>query len=148
MRLEDRVWAWSNSTEIYVKESVAKVEKYLSELTDAPWYLPKKKAENPSVWDYLLDMDDTPDLEQELAYWYHYFIVMLIWMLEMGRVYIITEVSMIAPHMAMPREGHLEAVLNALAFIHQKYNYRFSFDPTYPTINMSEFKECNRKAFY
>ena len=120
----------------------------MSELTDAPWYLPKKKSDNPSVGEYLLDMDDTPDLEQELAYWYHYFIVMLIWMLEMGRVYIITEVSMIAPQMAMPREGYLEAVLNSFALLHQKYNYRFSFDPTYPTINMSDFKECNRKAFY
>ena len=34
------------------------------------------------------------------------------------------------------------------AFLRQKYNSRFFFDPTYPAINMNDFKECKWKGFY
>ena len=50
--------------------------------------------------------------------------------------------------MAMPRERHLEAVLNVFEFLCQKYNSGMAFDPTYPVINMSDFKECEWKNFY
>ena len=52
-------------------------------------------------------MDETLDLEQELASWHHYMIGMLMWMVELGRVDIITEVSIMESHMAMSREGYL-----------------------------------------
>ena len=55
---------------------------------------------------------------------------------------------MITSHMDMPREGNLEAVLHAFAFLRQKYNSSILFDPTYPIINMNDFKECNWKDFY
>ena len=32
-------------------------------------------------------------------------------------------------------------------FLCQKYNSRMAFDPTYPTINMSELNECKWKYF-
>ena len=35
-----------------VKESVANVEKYLAELDDARWQLPKKNSDNPFLRDY------------------------------------------------------------------------------------------------
>ena len=49
--------------------------------------------------------------------------------------------------MDMPREVHLEAVFYVLAFICQKYNSRIAFDPTYPSINMSDFKKYKWKDF-
>ena len=93
---------------------MANIEKYLADLDDAHWKLPKKKAENNFVRDYSPAMDETPSLEKELAYWYQYLIGMLIWMMEIGRVDIITEVSMMAPQMDMNKEGHLEAVFMCL----------------------------------
>ena len=48
-------------------------------------------------------MDDTPALDQELASWYQYMIGMLRCMVELGCVDIITEVSLVASQMAMPR---------------------------------------------
>ena len=35
-----------------------------------------------------------------------------------------------------------------VASIRQNYNSRMSFDPTYPFINMNNFKECKWKYFY
>ena len=70
MRLENGVWSCSNSSAIYVKELVANVEKYLAELVDARWQLPKNKSVNPFVGDYTPVMYKTPALEQDLASWY------------------------------------------------------------------------------
>ena len=42
--------------------------------------------------------------------------------------------------MAISREGHLEVILHVFAFLCQKYNYRVVFYPTYPKINMIDFK--------
>ena len=55
---------------------------------------------------------------------------------------------MITSHMAMPREVHLEVVLHVFAFIRQNYNTRMAFDPTYPAINVNDFKKCKWKNFY
>ena len=86
-------------------ELMENVEKYLAELDDARWQFPKKKYENCFVEDYARDMDKTHDLDQELASWYQSLIGMLKWMVEICRVDIITEVSMMASQMSMPREG-------------------------------------------
>ena len=66
-------------------------------------------------------------------------------MVEICIVDIITEVSMMASHMEMPRKVHLEAVLHLFLFLCQKYNSRLVFDSTYPDINISGFKECKWK---
>ena len=68
-------------------------------------------------------------------------------MVEICRVDIITKVSMMASQMAI-REGHLEEVLHVFAFIRQNYNTRMAFDPTYPAINVNDFKKCKWKNFY
>ena len=80
---------------------------------DEGWNFQNKKNDNPFVGDYDTEMKNAPDMDQELASWYQYIIDMLRLMVELGRVDIITEVSMMAHHMAMPREGHLEGVFHA-----------------------------------
>ena len=72
---------------------MSNVEKYLAELADACWKFPKKNSENPFLGEYEPGMDETPALEQDLAYWYQSLIGMLRWMVEIGRVDIIAEVS-------------------------------------------------------
>ena len=93
-------------------------------------------------------MEKTPALEKDIASWYQHFIGMLRWMVEIGRVKILIEVSIMSSQMSMPREVHLEAVFHVFAFICQKYNTRMAFDPIYPAINMNDFKECKCKDFY
>ena len=67
---------------------------------------------------------------------------------ELGRVDIITEVSELASYLAMPREGHLEAVFHLFNYLDKKHNARIVFDPCYAEVDMSVFKECDWKAFY
>jgi hypothetical protein len=69
-------------------------------------------------------------------------------MVEIGRVDMITEVSKLASHMALPREGHMDAVLHIFGWRKRKHGSRMVFDPTYPAIDMSVFKQCDWKEFY
>ena len=61
---------------------------------------------------------------------------------------IITEVSLLSSHVAFPREGHLEAAVHVMAHVGQRYNSRLVYDPTYPEIDHSVFKECDWLEFY
>ena len=70
------------------------------------------------------------------------------WVVKIGRVDIITKVSKRASQMAMPRDGHIEAVLHVFTFIRQKYKSIMEFYPTHPVINMSDFQECKWQYFY
>ena len=69
-------------------------------------------------------------------------------MVEIGRIYIATEVSLISSHLAYHREGYLETDLHVMACLKQKHNSRLVFDLTYPKIDESIFKYCDWKYFY
>jgi hypothetical protein len=67
---------------------------------------------------------------------------------ELGRIDIITEVSMLSTHIFLPREGHLEAVLNVFAYLGLHHNDRVVFDPTYPSVDMGTFIKTDWKSMY
>ena len=69
-------------------------------------------------------------------------------MVEIGSVDIITEVSMLASQMAMPREGHMDAVFHVFAYLKSRHNSRMVFDPTYPSIEKTNFQEHEWKRLY
>ena len=147
MRLANGVEAWASSPSKYVRASVDTVTKYLTNLGDKRWSMPKKAA-NPFEGGYEPEIDVTPHLNAELASWYASLIGMLRWMVEIGRVDIITEVSKMASQMAAPREGHLDALLHIFGFLKINHNSRMAYDPSYPTIDMAAFKKCDWKQFY
>ena len=62
-------------------------------------------------------------------------------MVELGRVDIITEVSLLTSQMTMPRRGHLDAALHVIAHLKSRTNTQMIFDPTYADINVSEFEQ-------
>ena len=61
--------------------------------------------------------------------------------MELGRIDIITEVSMLAPQLELPWKGHLEAVFHIFGYMKGHPNARMLFNPTYPTPDMSMFQE-------
>jgi len=62
-------------------------------------------------------------------------------MVEMGRVDIITDVSMLSSFVAMPREGHLSQVLHIFVYLKCHSNAMLVLDPTYPDIRDEEFEK-------
>jgi hypothetical protein len=54
----------------------------------------------------LPELDDFPELDPLMALYYQSQIGSLRWMIELGRIDMMTDVSMMASQLAMPREDH------------------------------------------
>jgi hypothetical protein len=67
---------------------------------------------------------------------------------ELGRIDIITEVSMLSTYLCLPREGHLDAVFHVFAYLALHHNSRVVFDPTYPSVDMGAFIKNDWKSMY
>eukprot|EP00957_Ditylum_brightwellii_P032495 2462558-Ditylum_brightwellii.AAC.1 len=65
------------------------------------------KAETPERVSYRPELDITPALSSVDSAYYKSLIGMLRWMVELGRIDICSEVSMMSSHLAMSREGHM-----------------------------------------
>ena len=80
------------------------------------WNLPTK-AKNPFAYGYELELDETPVLESDLASCHQSQIEVLRWMVGLERVNIKTVVSMLRSPLALPKEGHLDAVFHMYAYL-------------------------------
>merc|ERR1712115_160224 len=99
--------------------------------------------------DYDAETDISPELGPELVSKYQSWIGVLRWMVELGRVDVITEASLLSSQLALPRESHLEALLHLFAHLGDKHNARLALDPTYPEIDQDHaFINCNWKNYY
>ena len=133
--LENNVEAWAFSSSQYVQNVVSNVENYLKSIGKS---LPKK-ASSPFVTNYRPEIDVTSELDPRLSSYYQSLIGILRWMVELGRVDITAEVSMMASCMAMPRQGHLEQLFHIFAYLKNKHNSQMIFDPSDPNVDESLF---------
>ena len=69
---------------------------------------------------YRPELDVSQELDSEKANYYQSVIGALRWIIGAGRLDITTEVSMLAAHMAAPREGHLKSALQVFAYLKKK----------------------------
>ena len=83
-----------------------------------------------------------------MSSYYASLIGMLRWIVEMGRIGITCEVSMLSSYMAMPREGHLNQLFHIFAYLKRHHNSRLVMDPTYPTIDEDAFERKDWTSFY
>jgi hypothetical protein len=123
----------------YVQEAVKNCEAYLETNYLGKWTLPKN-APNPFVMNYAPEMDVSPALDATDASYFQSLIGILRWTVEIGRIDIATEISMLSSHLAYPREGHLEAALHVMGYMKHKHNSRLVFDPTYPFVDLNTFE--------
>lgn len=140
--LENGVDAWAFSSSKYVQESVANVEK---ELAKTGGKLPAS-AKAPLSANYRPELDMSPELEAADASYYQSLIGVLRWIVELGRVDITCEVSMMSSHLAMPREGHMEEVLRIFAYLKKNHNAEMVFDPSDPLVETSDFPRRDWEA--
>ena len=135
--LENGVDAWSFSSSQYVQNAVSNVEEYLRRIDRS---LPKR-ANAPFTNDYRPEIDVTSELSSQLASYYQSLIGILRWIVELGRIDITAEVSMMASCMALPRKGHLEQLFHIFAFLKKKHNTEMVFDPSIPDVDERQFEK-------
>lgn len=111
MQLEDGSVAWSTTSEEYCRAAIDNVEKMLEQEGTQPLKVFGTKAgERPFPAPYRPEVDVTKVLGDDLHSRYLQLIGVLRWAIELGRIDIITEVSVLSQHQCNPREGHLNAL--------------------------------------
>jgi hypothetical protein len=138
--LPNDVVAWGMRSNKYVQSAVQNVREYLASLPGDQKLM--KKASGPFTGGY------KPELDPTRANFYQTKIGILRWCMELGRIDIITEVSMLSTYLCLPRGGHLEAVYRVCAYLGIHHNARVVFDPTYPTVDMGTFIKTDWKSMY
>ena len=94
------------------------------------------KAVTPMTSGYRPEIDITPELGSEDAEYYHSIIGFLRWIVELGRIDINFEASMLSSHLAMPREGNFQELLHIFFYLKKHMNSEMVFDPSDPDVNM------------
>jgi hypothetical protein len=97
---------------------------------------------------YRPELDLSPELDANNANYFQSVIGVLRWTVELGRVDICAEVSMLSSHLALPRTGHLVGAFHIFAYLEKKHNARMIFDPTHPIVDRSAVPIHEWKDFY
>ena len=137
--LENGAEAWAFSSSQYVQAAVKNVEDYLAKDENKRWSLPSK-ADTPMKSNYRAELDVSAELSPGDASYYQSLIGVLRWIVELGRVDICLEVSILSSHLALPREGHMQQVLQVFSYLRKYHNAELVYDPSDPVINVADFE--------
>ena len=92
--------------------------------------------------------DVTKEINEEGLQVYQELIGILHWAVDIGRVDIILEVSLLSSQVALPRVEHLQAVYRVFGSFKQVPNSRLYFDPRKPMISDYRFQKFDWEYFY
>ena len=115
MRLDNGVTCWALLSAKYVLEAVTNTEQCMKEALKINAF-PKTRS-GPWPTGYVPEQDNAPELDPKQANYCQSMVGVLHLMVELGRVNVITETSVLASHMALPREGHLDAALHVFGYL-------------------------------
>ena len=135
---------WAMSSDDYCAAFVTNVEESLMK---KGLRLPSKCA-TPTTHGYKPEDDCTGELKADGIQRYQELIGSLRWAIELGRVDILLETSLLSKHLAMPREGHLEQALHVVGFLKSHKKLRLLFDSGYPTVKEQWFSHYDWMDFY
>ena len=89
---------------------------------------------------YCPEIDVKSELGEEDSAYVHSLNGVLRWIVELGRVDINVEESMLSSHLEMPREGHMQDLLHVFAYLKKHMNTEMVFDTSEPEIDMNSFQ--------
>ena len=69
-------------------------------------------------------------------------------MMDLGRIDICCEVSMMSYHLVITREGHLAQVFHIFMYINKHHNSTLVFDLSYPNFNIDTFPKHDCTKLY
>lgn len=135
---------WSMGSQQYLKEAIRNVEKWLSDRDSQL----KSKVNSPLPSQYSPELDVSPELDAADASYYASTIGVLRWIVELGRIDVCAEVSMLAGFIANPREGHLDAMMHLFTWLKTHDRSRLVMDSSIPDLMESKVNTDHWKDFY
>ncbi|EJK77372.1 hypothetical protein THAOC_00801 [Thalassiosira oceanica] len=138
--------AWQFSSSQYVQEAVHNVEKYLAELRQTGFYRASVSLLcRPTIVPRLTQSGHKPgarEVDEADAAFYHSLIGMLRWIVELGRVDICIEVSLLlSHHLVLPRRGHFDQALHIFGYLRAHHNAAMVFDPAEWNVPATDFQK-------
>jgi hypothetical protein len=136
-------YAWAIKSEKYIIEALRTLE---NKLVERGQKLKPKDAPLPT--NYRPELDVTEELDAESANWYQGLVGILRWAVELGRIDIAHEVSILSAYLACPRVGHLNAILHTFGYLKKRPNRYIIADPDYFEVDKGRFVKCEWKDHY
>ena len=106
------------------------------------------KINSPLSNGYRPELDSSPELGGANGAYYQSLIGILRWVVELGRIDICCELSMMSSHLALPREGNLAQVFHIFVYLKKHHNSVLVFDLSYPDVNIDTFPNHDWTKFY
>jgi len=144
MHNESNLECWAMSSDQYCAAAVANVTESLNK---KGLRLPSKCV-TPLANGYRPEVDVTPELKADGLQYYQELIGVLRWAIEIGRLDILLEVSLMSAHLALPRQGHLEQLYHVFGYLKCHKKFRLMFDCDHPQISANRFKSYDWVDFY
>ena len=135
---------WAMSSDTYCAALVTNIEESLQK---QGLKLPSKCL-TPLTHGYRPEEDCTNELKADGIQRYQEIIGSLRWAIEIGRVDILLETSLLSKHLALPREGHLEQALHMIGYLKSHKKLRLLFDHSCPIVKESWFSKYDWFDFY
>ena len=110
----------------------------------------KKAGERPFPSNYRLKLDVSPVSDDTLMSRYLKLTGVLRWAIELGRIDIMAEVSVLSQHQCQPREGHLAAVYHVFWYLKcnlKEISGRIVFDSNILDIDEQLFHPSNKSVW-
>ena len=126
---------WMMSSYDYVQAAIKNIEEKLQQTSEKL----SRKAPSHMASGYRPELDLTLELNSSDTQYFQEIIEIQRWAIELGRVDILTEDSMLSAYHANPREGHLEQLLHIVSFLKNHPKLTIHLDPAIPQIGPSTF---------
>jgi Reverse transcriptase (RNA-dependent DNA polymerase) len=133
---------WYLSSDKYVKEAIRNVREWLHNRNRELKY----KAPSVIPAGYRPELDVTTYCNEEESNYFQQQIGVLRWMVELGRIDIAVEVSMLASFTAAPRLGHMDALLHVFVYLSQHSRSKLVLDDSY--VPLVEQEKQDWSSFY
>ena len=136
---------WAFGSKQYVESAVNNVVGYLKKRGKGL----AAKVPTSMTNGYTPEVEILPDIGLEDAAYYHSRILVLGWIVYLGRVRINVEASVLSSLLGISREGHFEELLHIFAYLKKHINSEMLFDPSIPDIDMNYFQrqDCSYSIY-
>ena len=130
LEMGDGTRCWTMSSEKYVKAAIENVE---ARLAKSDLRFPSR-CDTPMSASYHPSEEITRAMNAKGLHTYQEIIGILRWAIEIGRIYILLEVSLLSSHLVLLRIGNLQAVYWIFRYLKQVPKGRLYFDPKKPIL--------------
>ncbi len=140
----ERRTVWSMNCTHYIKEATRCLELELSKNNMCL----RGKPSTPMRANYRPELDVSPVLGPDQANYFASLIGVLPWAVELGRIDIHIDVSLLSSHLAQPCIGYLEQIFHIFSYLKQHENSNLVFDPNYVSWDSAGFTQYDWTEFY